>query len=113
MGRPAKNIDPKLVEAFAKLGATNVDIADYCMCDEAVIRKRFSDVLAKARANRRIKLREMQWKSAEAGSVAMQIWLGKQELGQTDKVEQKLLDTPTIKLQYTLDTSENLNAKLK
>ena len=29
----------------------------------------------------------MQWRSAEKGSVPMQIWLGKQVLGQTDKQE--------------------------
>ena len=29
----------------------------------------------------------MQWRSAERGSVPMQIWLGKQVLGQTDKQE--------------------------
>ena len=29
----------------------------------------------------------MQWKSAEQGNVSMQIWLGKQMLGQSDKQE--------------------------
>lgn len=36
--------------------------------------------LARGRAS----LRRMQWESAEKGSVPMQIWLGKQLLGQTD-----------------------------
>jgi len=31
----------------------------------------------------------MQWKSAEKGNVTMQIWLGKQILGQADKSEVK------------------------
>lgn len=31
-------------------------------------------------------LRRAQWKSAEAGNVSMQIWLGKQWLGQSDNV---------------------------
>ena len=30
------------------------------------------------------KLRQMQWKSAERGNVPMQIWLGKQILGQSE-----------------------------
>lgn len=30
-------------------------------------------------------LRRMQWKSAKGGNATMQIWLGKQLLGQTDK----------------------------
>lgn len=35
----------------------------------------------------RVKLRVLQRKSAEAGNATMQIWLGKQDLGQTDKQE--------------------------
>lgn len=35
----------------------------------------------------RVKLRVLQRKSAEKGNVVMQIWLGKQDLGQTDKAE--------------------------
>lgn len=44
-------------------------------------------VQQKALEPRRIKLRQLQWKSAEAGNVTMQIWLGKQMLGQSDKQE--------------------------
>lgn len=35
----------------------------------------------------RVKLRVLQRKSAEKGNVVMQIWLGKQDLGQSDKAE--------------------------
>lgn len=35
----------------------------------------------------RVKLRSLQRKNAMDGNVTMQIWLGKQELGQTDKAE--------------------------
>jgi len=34
----------------------------------------------------RMSLRRYQWNSAEKGNVTMQIWLGKQYLGQSDKV---------------------------
>ncbi len=37
----------------------------------------------------RTSLRRMQWQSAQKGNVQMQIWLGKQYLSQSDKVEQK------------------------
>lgn len=89
MARPKLNIDPKVVESLAKLGAHNTEIADHFGCDEGTIRNRFSDVLSKARANRKIKLRELQWRLAEKGNLGMLIWLGKQELGQSEKVEQK------------------------
>ena len=44
--------------------------------------KKYSDVGKRS-------LRRMQWKSAQEGSVPMQIFLGKQNLGQADKVEEK------------------------
>lgn len=37
----------------------------------------------------RIKLRDWQWKAAEKGSIPMLIWLGKQYLAQSERVEQK------------------------
>ena len=89
MGRPKKDIDEKTVEAMAKVGATNCEIADHFMCAEATIRSRFHEILTKARATRKVRLRQLQWQLAEKGNLGMLIWLGKQELGQTEKVEQK------------------------
>lgn len=84
MPRAKLEIDTKVVETLAKVGATNCEIADHFFCDEGTIRKRFSEILTKARATRKIKLREMQWKLAEKGNLGMLIWLGKQDLGQVD-----------------------------
>lgn len=66
----------------------------------------------------RIKLRDWQWKAAEKGSVPMLIWLGKQYLGQTDRVDQKL---EVDRVQNYLDMSqeermrrlEEINKRLK
>ncbi len=90
MARPKLEIDPKTVEGFAKLGATNCEIADHFGCDEGTIRKRFSEILYKGRADRKIRLRQLQWNLAEKGNLGMLVWLGKQELGQSEKLEQKL-----------------------
>lgn len=109
MARPKLDIDPKLVEAFAKLGATNREIADYFQCDETTIAKRFSSILTKARANRKIRLRELQWKLAEKGNLGMLIWLGKQELDQKEKAEntQELRGASKITLNYKLHDEES------
>ena len=47
----------------------------------------FSDIYKSKSSTGKMSLRRQQFKSAEAGNVTMQIWLGKQWLGQTDKVE--------------------------
>ena len=89
MGRPKLDIDEKVVESLAKVGATNCEIADHFGCDETTIRDRFTELLRKTRATRKIKLRELQLNLAHTGNLGMLIWLGKQYLGQSDKVEQK------------------------
>ena len=51
-------------------------------------------------------LRRMQWKNAQDGNVTMQIWLGKQYLGQSDKrhIEQQQLE-PLVIVTDKSDTS--------
>lgn len=46
-----------------------------------------SEYIKRHQSNGKMSLRRMQWKSAENGNVTMQIWLGKQWLGQRDVVE--------------------------
>ena len=88
MARPKKyNIDPEQVEKLAAFGCTNSEIASFFGCHESLISKSYSRNITKGKERGKIRLRQMQWKSAEKGSVPMQIWLGKQILGQTDKQE--------------------------
>ena len=47
----------------------------------------FSDILERGKAKGRISLRRSQFKSVEQGNPTMQIWLGKQYLGQTDDIQ--------------------------
>ncbi len=65
-------------------------------CSEATIRQRFFDSVTKGRAERKITLHQRQYEAADGGNIAMLIWLGKQELGQSDKIEQKHLVRATV-----------------
>ena len=95
MARPKKhNIDPEQVEKLAALGCNNSEIASFFNCSESLIRKSYSEFLTKGRAEQKIRLRQLQWKSAEKGNVTMQIFLGKNMLGQQDRIEQTELDEP-------------------
>ena len=85
MARPKKyDIDTEEVQKLAKYGMTNVEIADFFGCDESLIRKSYSEYLTKGRAKMKLRLRQLQWKSAEKLNAVMLIWLGKQMLGQSD-----------------------------
>ena len=95
MARPKKyNIDKKQVQNLARLGCSNIEIADFFGCDESLIRHSYSEFLIKGRSEQKMRLRQLQWNSAERGNIVMQIFLGKNLLGQTDKIETTNLEKP-------------------
>ena len=83
-----KAVNLEAVEGMARVGAPVSEIAEFLGVSEALIRKKASAQVAKGRAALRVKLRQKQVEKAMGGNVTMLIWLGKQLLGQTDKVEQ-------------------------
>ena len=95
MARPKKHdIDLKQLQNLARLGCTNTEIADFFGCTESLSRKSYSENLVKGRAEQKMRLRQLQWKSAEKGNVTMQIFLGKQMLGQSDNPENNNMSEP-------------------
>lgn len=86
-GRPKIEIDPKRVQDYASLGAKNNEIATMLECSTDTLERRFAAELAKGRASLKFSLRRWQLENAKNGNATMQIWLGKQYLEQTDKVE--------------------------
>lgn len=85
-GRKKTDVSPRVVQAMASVGATDQEIADFCGCAASTITSRFRGILTKARINMRTKLRRAQYKLALSGNATMQIWLGKQILGQHEPV---------------------------
>lgn len=100
MGRPLADIDEEEVAKLAYAGARNSEIAYILGVDDTTIVNRFSRLLDKKRAERRVWLRGLQNAKANMGDTAMQIWLGKNILDQTDKVEQQHSGGVTIKVEY-------------
>ncbi len=97
MARPKKyQISNEEVLKLASYGCTNTEIADFYGCDESLIRKGYSEYLLKGRSNGKIRLRKLQWQSAENGNVTMQIFLGKNMLGQKDRLEENQLEEPLV-----------------
>lgn len=74
-------------EQIKKLAArfwTIPEIASFFGVDDSTIRKRFPDLIEKGRMMGKGRLRDWQLLSAKKGNVTMQIWLGKQYLGQSE-----------------------------
>lgn len=87
-GRPRKEIDMKLVESLANIQCTQEEIACVleCSVDTLMRQPGFAEIYKKGKEFGKSSLRRTQWKLAQTNT-AMAIWLGKQYLGQTDKIE--------------------------
>lgn len=87
-GRPRKEIDMELVERLADIQCTEEEIASVlnCSVDTLARQPSFAEVYKRGREMGKSSLRRTQWKIAQ-NNATMAIWLGKQYLGQTDKVE--------------------------
>ncbi|MDQ7818179.1 MAG: hypothetical protein RDU14_14225 [Melioribacteraceae bacterium] len=83
-----KNKDDVIIERLAKCGLTNKEIADALGYDENTLKRNFEIFLIKGRANLKERLKRKQIQVAMQGNVTMLIWLGKQYLGQAEKIEE-------------------------
>ena len=95
-GRPRKEIDKREFEKLCMLQCTRAEICSWFNVSEPTLidwckrtydGQDFLTVFNQKREGGKISLRRMQWQLAEK-SPAMAIFLGKNMLGQTDKVEQ-------------------------
>lgn len=81
---------PDLVELFdlAAVGMTNQEIANFYDCSLETIqtRKDVYTIVQKGRAKFIYSLRKAQLDNVMKGNVVMQIWLGKQHLGQHEPI---------------------------
>lgn len=84
-GRPRKTIDElKIIELAAK-GYRMNEIATLCGVSRSTLNRRYEAACEKGRELMRGALRAKQMEVAMKGNPIMLIWLGKQELQQTDK----------------------------
>jgi hypothetical protein len=95
MGRPKKEIDQPTFEGLCEIQCTQSEICNVMKVSEKTLIKwcdetygdTFSNVYKRFADEGKKSLRRMQFDSARKGNVTMQIWLGKQYLGQSDKNE--------------------------
>ena len=96
MGRPKKNLSSKdwdSVNYMCMIHCTGEEIAGVLGMDYDTLNRNCKEThdmpiseYIKIHSNGgKMSLRRAQWKSAEGGNVSMQIWLGKQWLGQKEQ----------------------------
>lgn len=87
-GRPKKTIDYETVEKLAALFCTQDEIAAFLNLDVKTLRadEKFLELYKKGLEKGKCSLRRHQYECAKKGNSAMLIWLGKQYLGQSEKM---------------------------
>ena len=94
--KPLHQLDYKKLDAMCAIHCTGEECAailgvDYDTLNKALKRdgnKGFTDYFKQKGANGKMSLRRKQYDHAMGGNSTMLIWLGKQWLGQSDKVDQ-------------------------
>jgi len=109
-GRPRKEIDYETVEKLSSLFCTQQEIASFLNLSLRKLQgdEKFMHIFKKGQQNAKTSLRRYQFKSAEKGNVTMQIWLGKQYLGQKEpaKIEEA---SEEFKVQLVDDIKKEVN----
>lgn len=93
-GQPPTTVDLEMLEALATIHLPISDIAFIMhVAPEVLERGVPREVIDRSRAKGKRALRLAQWKAALGGNPTMQIWLGKNELGQADVVTAEVRTT--------------------
>ena len=115
-GKPRVKIDYETVTKLAAMFCTDEEIASFLGISSKTIQRRKQDdeeyclAYKKGFDMGRVSLRQSQYKSAVTqGNVTMQIWLGKQYLGQKDQV--KVDDTDMCKIDELIDSLSEVAKK--
>ena len=115
-GRPKKEIDQNQFEKLCSICCTQKEIADFFDCSIDTINRwckrtyklTFADTYEKKSSPGKISLRRWQFKAAEAGNTSLLIFLGKQYLGQSDRIETDNKNDSTININVSAATEEDL-----
>ena len=121
-GKPRTVFDLEKVTIMAAIGASPYEMASYFDCSTRVIQKRLAEdeddpikgdfVRAYKKGFGEVKrgLRRVQIETAMNGNPALLIWLGKNLLDQSDKMESKSEVTQDVKMELTPEMEKKIKA---
>ncbi len=103
-GRPPTDINKEIFENLCKIQCTEEEIAGVFDCSidtinrwcKKIYKETFAEIYKKKSAAGKMSLRRWQFDTAKRGNATMQIFLGKNYLGQTDKQDIDMNSTTAI-----------------
>jgi hypothetical protein len=89
-GRPNAEVNREQVIKLAMLQCSFEEIAAFFGCNKSTISRRFREDVENGRTQGKASLRRKQYEMAMNGNISMLIWLGKNYLDQSEKVDANL-----------------------
>tara|TARA_R110000796_G_scaffold163631_1_gene280584 strand:+ start:570 stop:920 length:351 start_codon:yes stop_codon:yes gene_type:complete len=84
IGRPKIKVDEELLYKLSAIHCTMKEMVDILGVSEDTLKRRYAGVIAKGKAEGKMRLRRKQVEVAMQGNATLLIWLGKNCLGQSD-----------------------------
>ena len=97
---------------LASLGLTTAEIASVLECSPDTLERNFKEEMDEGKEKCKASVRRKQFELAMAGNPTMLIWLGKQILGQRDKVQQVVSGPGGGPVQHEVRGMKEIRAEL-
>ena len=95
VGRPKINIDLDIVGNLASIGCTQEEIASVVGVSARTLQRNFAEIIDRFKNKGKASLRKKMWdKAVKKDNTMMQIFLSKNMLGMSDKVQQTNVTEP-------------------
>ena len=115
MGRPQKSIDEKILANLSQIGCTQEEIGSIVGISARTLQRRFADLLEINKNKGKASLRKKMYdKAVKKDNTMMQIFLSKNMLGMSDKVQQTNVTEPLpLIIEAKAEEVKDLNGKEK
>lgn len=115
LGRPRINIDLDIVGNLASIGCTQEEIASVVGVSARTLQRNYAEIIDRFKNKGKASLRKKMWdKAVKKDNTNMQIFLSKNYLGMSDKVQQTNITEPLpLIIEAQAEDVKDLNGKEK
>ena len=94
-GRPKIVVDIEILKNLASIGCPDYEIASVLNISAKTLKRNYADIVEQFKEKGKASLRKKMWdKAVKKDNTHMQIWLSKNYLGMSDKVQQTNVTEP-------------------
>ena len=95
VGRPNKEVDPKILGNLASIGCTIEECASVMGVSARTLRRNYAEIIDQHKEKRKASLRKKMFdKAIKKDNTHMQIWLSKNYLGMKDRTVNENINEP-------------------